>query len=237
MALQAMEKIAPLPKHIAFIMDGNGRWAEQRGLRRIEGHRAGVKNLRSTVKHLDECHVKYVTVYGFSTENWSRPKREVTSLLHLLQDAVEQECLELHKNNVRLNHLGRLEGLPPGLKQAINGAIELTENNTGMVLSFAFNYGGRLEILDAVQRIISEGIPAENINEALFDNYIYTAGLPDVDLLIRTGGEIRLSNFLIWQTVYSEYYFTPVLWPSFNEEELDKALLAYSQRRRRFGGL
>ena len=232
-----MEKIIPLPKHIAFIMDGNGRWAEQRGLRRIEGHRAGVKNLRSTVKYLDERHVKYLTVYAFSTENWSRPRREVTGLLHLLKDAIEQESLELHKKGVRLNHLGRLKGLSPGTKQAINESLELTANNTGMVLSFAFNYGGRLEILDAVQRIISEGIPAEDINEALFGNYIYTAGLPDVDLLIRTGGEIRLSNFLIWQTVYSEYYFTPVLWPSFNEEELDKALLAYSQRRRRFGGL
>ena len=232
-----MEKIAPLPKHIAFIMDGNGRWAKQRALPRIEGHRAGVENLRSIIKYLNQRHIKYVTVYGFSTENWIRPKREVTGLLRILQNAIEKESLELHKNGVRLHHIGRLEGLSPGLKQAINRAVELTKNNTGMVLSFAFNYGGRLEILDAVRRIISEGIPAENINETLFGNYIYTAGLPDVDLLIRTGGEMRLSNFLMWQTVYSEYYFTPVLWPNFNEEELDKALLSYSQRRRRFGGL
>ncbi|MFC2065488.1 polyprenyl diphosphate synthase [Chloroflexota bacterium] len=232
-----MKKDAPPPSHVAFIMDGNGRWAQQRGLRRIEGHRAGVENLRSTIKYLDQRHVKYVTVYGFSTENWTRPRLEVTGLLHLLQEAIETESLELHKNGVKLRHLGHLARLSPGLKEAINKALELTKNNTGMVLSFAFNYGGRLEILDAVRRIISEGIPAEKINEALFDNYIYTAGLPDVDLLIRTGGEIRLSNFLIWQAVYSEYYFTPVLWPNFNEEELDKALLSYSQRRRRFGGL
>ncbi|MFC1990935.1 polyprenyl diphosphate synthase [Chloroflexota bacterium] len=232
-----MSEIIHLPEHVAFIMDGNGRWAERRGLSRLEGHQAGVENARSVVKYLDQRHIKYATLYTFSTENWNRPEDEVSGLLRLLEEIIEDEARELHNNNIRLLHLGRLEGLPSGLQQAIGRAVKLTENDTGMTVGFAFNYGGRLEILDAVHRLMTEGISPQRIDEKLFGSYLYTAGLPDVDLVIRTGGEIRTSNFLIWQAAYSEYYFTPVLWPDFGEKELDKALLAYSQRQRRFGGL
>jgi len=218
-------------------MDGNGRWAKQRGLPRIEGHRAGVENLRSVIEYFNELKLKYLTLYGFSTENWKRPEEEITGLLHLLEETIDKETLKLHKNGVKIRHLGRLDELSPGLQQAINKAVELTKNNTGMALSLAFNYGGRAEILDAVRHTIAEGILAEDINEELFNNYLYTAGLPEVDLVIRTAGELRLSNFLIWQTAYSEYYFTKVLWPDFSKKEIDKALLSYSQRQRRFGGL
>lgn len=232
-----MKKITHLPKHVAIIMDGNGRWAEQRGLPRLNGHRAGVKNMRSLIEYLNEYQVKYVTLYGFSTENWNRPEDEVKGLFHILEEAIDKETRELHKIGVRLHHLGRLEELPPELQLAISRAIELTKNNTGMTLSFAFNYGGRIEILDAVRHLIAEGIPPQSIDEKLFNSYLYTTGLPDVDLVIRTGGELRISNFLIWQAAYSEYYFTKVLWPDFGKKDIDKALLSYSQRQRRFGGL
>lgn len=226
-----------LPNHIAIIVDGNGRWAEQHGLPRFEGHLAGIESVRSTIRCLNQYQIKYVTLYGFSTENWNRPKYEVMNLFRLLEEIVDNESQELHKLGVKIRHLGRLEELPQGLQQAINRAIELTKNNTGMTLSLAFNYGGRTEILDAVRAIIAEGVPSQSINEKLFNNYLYTTGLPDVDLIIRTGGELRISNFLIWQASYSEYYFTDVLWPDFGEKEIKKALLSYSQRQRRFGGL
>ena len=232
-----MEGITRFPQHVAFIMDGNGRWAEQRGLSRLEGHRTGVENTHNLIVWLNQRHMKYVTLYGFSTENWSRPEYEVDGLFHLLEEIIDRESLELHKNGIRLCHIGRLEGLSSGLQQSVNRAAELTRNNTGMTVNVAFNYGGRSEILDAVRRLVSEQVPPEKIDEKLFGDYLYTAGLPDVDLVIRTGGEIRISNFLMWQAAYSEYYFTPVLWPDFSAEELDKALLAYSQRQRRFGGL
>jgi len=218
-------------------MDGNGRWAKQRGLPRLMGHRAGVENMHSVIEYFIKLQLNYLTLYGFSTENWSRPEEEVVGLFLLLEEIIDKETLKLHKREVRLRHLGQLDRLPENLQLAINRAIELTKNNTGMNLSFAFNYGGRAEILDVVRRIIAEGIPSENIDEKLFTSYLYTIGLPEVDLVIRTGGELRLSNFLLWQTVYSEYYFTKVLWPDFNHEEVDKALLSYSQRQRRFGGL
>ncbi len=232
-----MREITHLPNHIAFIMDGNGRWAQQQGLPRLEGHRAGIENTHSIISHLNKLGIKYVTLYSFSTENWSRPKEEISGLLSILSESIEKESLELHKHGVKLRHLGRLERLPQHLKQAIKRALKLTKNNNGMTLSLAFDYGGRLEILDAVRDIIAKGIPAQEIDEKLFSNYLYTAGLPDVDLVIRTGSELRLSNFLLWQSAYSEYYFTKVLWPDFNTKELEKALIAYSKRRRRFGGL
>ncbi len=232
-----MKKITPLPDHIAIIMDGNGRWAEQRGLPRSEGHRAGVKNVSSVIECLGEYQIKYVTLYGFSTENWNRPEDEITSLLSLLEERIDKEAVEFHKRGVRLRHLGRLDGLPSSLQQVVTRAVELTQSNTRMTVSLAFNYGGRLEILDAVRRLIVEGIPIQNIDEKLFNSYLYTAGLPDVDLMIRTGGELRVSNFLIWQAAYSEYYFTKVLWPDLGRQEINEALLAYSQRQRRFGGL
>ena len=233
----SMERISSLPKHVAFIMDGNGRWAEQRWLSRLEGHQAGEEHMRSIIKCLDKRGIEYTTLYAFSTENWNRPEIEVSGLLHLLEEVIDEEALELHKNGVRIRHIGRLEGLSSVLQASTNRAVKLTENNTGMTLGIAFNYGGRMEILDAVRHLIAEGVPPQDIDEKLFGAHLYTAGFPDVDLVIRTGGEIRISNFLMWQAAYSEYYFTPILWPDFNGEELDKALLAYSQRQRRFGGL
>jgi len=232
-----MERITSLPRHVAFIMDGNGRWAEQHGLPRLGGHRAGVENIRPIIKCLDKHGIGHVTIYAFSTENWSRPEDEVSGLLHLLEEVIDEEARELHKNNVRIRHVGRLEGLSLGLQKSINRNVKLTENNTGMTLGFAFNYGGRMEILDAVRNLMAEGVPPRDIDEKIFGDHLYTAGFPDVDMVIRTGGEIRTSNFLIWQAAYSEYYFTPVLWPDFNEQELERALLTYSQRQRRFGGL
>jgi len=231
------EKITRLPNHIAIIMDGNGRWAKQRGLLRLEGHQAGVENMRSAIEYFIKLQLKYLTLYGFSTENWSRPEEEIAGLLHLLEEIIDKETLKLHRKGVRLRHLGQLDRLPQNLQVAINRAAELTKNNTGMNFSFAFNYGGRTEIVDAVRHIVAEGIPPEKVDEKLFNSYLYTAGFPEVDLVIRTGGELRLSNFLIWQAAYSEYYFTQVLWPDFDSKEIDKALLSYSQRRRRFGGL
>ncbi len=218
-------------------MDGNGRWAEQRGRPRLEGHRAGVANIRPIIRYLDRRHIAYVTLYAFSTENWTRPEDEVQGLFRILGDVIGDEARDLHKNNVRIRHIGSLDGLSPELQRKVKDAETLTAANTGLTLGVAFNYGGRAEILDAVRRLIDGGIPPEKIDEARFGEYLYTAGFPDVDLVIRTGGELRTSNFLIWQTVYSEYYFTPVLWPDFNEEELEKALAAYGRRQRRFGRL
>jgi undecaprenyl diphosphate synthase len=233
----AKKKTPPLPTHIAIIMDGNGRWAQKRGLPRLEGHGAGVENLRSVIKYFSRLKLKYLTLYGFSTENWKRPKEEIDGLLSLMQEAIEAETLKLHQNDIKIRHLGRLDGFSPGLQLAITRAVELTKDNKGMTLSLAFDYGGRAEILDAVRRIIEEGVPPQKIDEQLFDSYLYTAGLPEVDLVIRTAGELRISNFLIWQAAYSEYYFTDVFWPDFDSKEIDKALLAYSRRQRRFGAL
>lgn len=226
-----------LPRHIAFIMDGNGRWAKQRGLSRLDGHRAGVNNVRPIIKLLHSKGIKYVTLYAFSTENWRRPEDEVNGLFHILEEMIATESQELCKNGIRIRHIGSLEGLSPNLQESINNALKLTADNTGMILGVALNYGGRAEIIDAVRQIITSGARPEQINEKKFRDYLYTADFPDVDLVIRTGGEIRTSNLLIWQTAYSEYYFTPVLWPDFNEEELEKALQSFSQRERRFGGL
>jgi undecaprenyl diphosphate synthase len=237
MMTAASKKKPPFPTHIAIIMDGNGRWAQKRGLPRFEGHQAGVENLRSAISYFAKLKLKYLTLYGFSTENWKRPKAEIDGLLNLLQEAIDSYTLELHKKGVRIRHLGRRERLPAGLQQSIAKAVELTKDNEGMTLSLAFDYGGRAEIIDAVRQIANEGIPPQKIDEQLFDRYLYTAGLPEVDLVIRTAGELRLSNFLIWQTAYSEYYFAEVFWPDFDSKEIDKALLAYSQRQRRFGAL
>jgi len=232
-----MERINALPRHVAFILDGNGRWAAQRGLTRLEGHRAGVKNIRPIIRCLGKHGVDYVTLYAFSTENWSRPEDEVNGIFNILEEVIGRETRELHKNGVKIRHIGRLQGLPEGVQKSVKEAVRLTENNKGMMLGIALNYGGRAEILDAVRCITAEKVLPEDIDERVFNKYLYTAGFPDVDLMIRTSGEMRTSNFLIWQSAYSEYYFTPVLWPDFNEEELEKALLAYSQRQRRFGGL
>ncbi len=232
-----MKTIIHHPNHVAIIMDGNGRWAERRGLPRLIGHQAGVKRVHSTIKCFNEYQIKYLTLYGFSTENWNRPEDEVARVFHLLDEAINAETPELHKQGVRLRHLGRLEELPRELQLTINRAEELTGNNTRMTLSFAFNYGGRTEILDAIRRLMAEGSSPQDLDEKSFNSYLYTAGLPDVDLVIRTGGEIRIINFLMWQAAYSEYYFTKVLWPDFGKKPLERALLSYSRRQRRFGGL
>ena len=232
-----MKKIAILPNHVAIVPDGNGRWAEKHGLPRLKGHQAGAKNMYILVKYLNEYPIKYLTLYGFSTENWNRPKYEVSGLFHILKGFIDKYVLEIHERGIKLRHLGRLGELPQNLQQTINRGVELTKDNTGMLLSIAFNYGGRTEILDAVRHIIADGIPPKNIDEKLFNSYLYTTGLPEVDLVIRTAAELRLSNFLIWQSAYSEYYFTDVLWPDFDKKEMEKALLDYSQRQRRFGGL
>lgn len=231
------KKFIQLPTHIAIVPDGNGRWAEQHRLPRLEGHRAGAENLRAISEYLDDYQIKYVTFYLFSTENWSRPEGEVTGLFRLSAKMIDKNTLHFHKKGISLRHLGRLAELPLSLQQAINKAVELTKDNPGTTINLAFNYGGRAEILDAVRRLIADGVTPQNIDEELFNSYLYTANLPNVDLLIRTGDELRLSNFLLWQTAYSEYHFTKVLWPDFSKKDIDKALLSYSRRKRRFGGL
>lgn len=233
----AIKKFTQLPNHIAIVPDGNGRWAEQRGLPRLSGHQIGAENMHRMINYLNEYPIKYVTLYGFSTENWSRPRDEINGLFLILEDFIEKTVSEVHQQGIKLRHLGRINELPQGLQLAINKAVELTKDNTRMTINVAFNYGGRTEILEAVRRLITKNIPPENINEEVFASFLDTAGLPNVDLLIRTGDELRLSNFLIWQTTYSEYHFTKVLWPDFGKKDIDKALLSYSQRQRRFGGL
>lgn len=229
--------LTKIPTHVAIIMDGNGRWATQRGLPRTEGHRAGVENMRRVLEGAVEFGVKVMTVYAFSTENWGRPEDEVRGLLNIFEEVLAREVTELHKNGVRLRHLGLLEGISDRMKQAVQSAIELTQHNDRITLNIAFNYGGRAEILHALARMIEDRVPPERVDEALFERYLYTAGLPDPDLIIRTAGEMRLSNFLIWQAAYAEYYTTPTYWPDFDKQELFKALVAFSQRQRRFGKL
>ncbi len=230
-------KIVPIPNHVAIIMDGNGRWAEERGLPRIAGHRAGTENIRQVIQCLAEYGVHDITLFAFSTENWSRPASEVNGLFRILGRAIDRETNIFHEHGVRLLLLGRVDRLSDRLQRKVKHAIELTKNNTEMTLSVAFDYGGRAEILDAVKRIIQDGIPPQEIDESLLNSYLYTADLPDPDLIIRTGGEMRLSNFLLWQSAYSEYYATPTFWPDFGSEEIERALVVYAQRERRFGGL
>ena len=230
-------KFKTLPCHIAIVPDGNGRWAEKRGLPRLSGHAEGMENVHRLIDYLSEYPIRYVTFYGFSTENWSRPATEVAGLFHMLVDFIERTAPEIHEKGIKLRHLGRLEELPHRLQVSIKKTIELTRENCGMTLSIAFNYGARTEILDAVRQLIAEGAAPEKIDEQTFANHLYTAGMPDVDLFIRTGDELRSSNFLLWQTTYAEYHFTKVLWPDFGKKDIDKALLSYSRRRRRFGGL
>ena len=230
-------RLEKIPRHIGIVMDGNGRWARERKLPRLMGHRAGTENTRRVLRACGEFGIEIVTLYGFSTENWRRPKNEVRGLFSIFENAIDREVPELHRNGVRLRHLGRTERLPGRLVKKIESAVELTKDNDRLTLNLAFNYGGRAEIVDAARRIIAEGIDPAAIDEELFASYLYTAGLPDLDLFIRTGGEMRLSNFLLWQTAYAEYYTTPTYWPDFDETELEKALVAYSQRTRKFGRL
>jgi undecaprenyl diphosphate synthase len=228
---------AKVPAHVAIIMDGNGRWARARGLPRLAGHRAGTENLRRVLRAAAEFGIQTLTIYAFSTENWARPSDEVRGLLNILEDVIDRELEELHQEGVCLRHIGRLERLDPKLQRKVEHAIELTRHNQKLVLNIAWNYGGRDEIVHAVQEILREGIPPEAVDEALIARHLFTAGSPDPDLVIRTSGEMRTSNFLIWQAAYAEWYVTPTYWPDFGKEELRAALVEYGRRERRFGGV
>ena len=226
-----------LPQHVAIIMDGNGRWAKQRGLPRLVGHKQGVNTAQKVVEIFLGYKVPYLTLYSFSTENWDRPRVEIDGIFQILEERLEKGIKFAQENGIRICHLGKPDGLPLRLQERVKRALELTQNNSRMTVSLAFNYGGRDDIVEATKALILERISPQDINENVFSQYLYTAGIPDPDLIIRTGGEMRLSNFLIWQSAYAEIYFTPVLWPDFNTKVVDKAIIAYSQRQRRFGGL
>lgn len=225
------------PRHVGIIMDGNGRWAKARGKNRLEGHKAGTENLRRTLESSVEFGVEMLTIYAFSTENWKRPPLEVQGLMRILENVIDKELRELHKNGVQLRHLGKLERLNPSLRKKVLHAIELTKNNDRLILNVAFNYGGRDEIVQAVQNLIRDNIQPDDVTEELLSHYMYTGGSPDPDLIIRTSGEFRTSNFLIWQAAYAEYYITPAYWPDFDKDEYYKALVTFSQRERRYGGV
>jgi len=233
----ANSQFARLPNHIAIIMDGNGRWAAARGLHRLEGHKAGTENLRRVIRACVEFGVPYLTIYAFSTENWGRPQEEVTGLMHILEEVIDREFEELHQQGVRLVHIGRLEGLSPLLREKVQHAMEMTKNNTRLVLCLAWNYGGRDEIVWAVQSIMREGILPDQVTPEVISSHLFTANIPDPDLIIRTSGEMRISNFLIWQAAYAEWYITDVYWPDFDKEELRKAIESYACRERRYGRL
>jgi len=235
--VKELEGIPPekIPTHIAIIMDGNGRWARKRGLPRLAGHRAGTENLRGIIEACVEFGVKYLTIYAFSTENWGRPADEVEGLMKIFDDVFDRELNELHRQGAQLRHVGKLEGVRPSFIKKIQRGVELTKDNDKLILNVAFNYGGRDEILHAIQRMIADGVTPEEVSTDMVDSYLYTHGSPDPDLVIRTSGEKRTSNFLIWQSAYSEWYFPKVFWPDFNRQELIKAIQEYSQRDRRFG--
>jgi undecaprenyl diphosphate synthase len=218
-------------------MDGNGRWAKERGLSRQKGHRAGAENIRRVIRGMGERGVEVLTLYAFSTENWTRPRKEVSALIRLIPRFLKSELNELHQNGVRLVHIGKLDALDPKIRDKVEEAIELTKDNKRMTVALAFNYGGRAEIVDAVQRIIADGVPAPRIDERLLSSYLYTSPIGDPDLVIRTAGEMRLSNFLLWQSAYAEFYATTSYWPDFDDDEMDAALKAYAARVRKFGAV
>lgn len=224
-----------IPTHVAIIMDGNGRWAKKRGLPRQAGHRAGAENLRRIINACVEFKIKILTIYAFSTENWGRPEMEVRGLMKIISRVIDQELKDLHAQGVCLHHLGSMSGVAPSLQEKVHRALELTKNNDRLILNVAFNYGGRAEILQAVKQILADNVAPDDLSEDLFSSYLFTRGLPDPDLVIRTSGELRISNFLIWQAAYSEFYPTPTYWPDFGRENLYEAILAFNQRERRFG--
>jgi undecaprenyl diphosphate synthase len=218
-------------------MDGNGRWARERGLPRLAGHKAGTDNIKRIIEAAVEYNVKMLTLYAFSTENWRRPEDEVRGLMTILGQVIDREAMNLHRNGVQLRHVGSLEGIEDRLRARIRYALDLTSQNDRIVVNVAFNYGGRAEIVEAVRRLVRDGVAPEAITEDLLSSYLYTAGAPDPDLIIRTGGEMRLSNFLIWQAAYAEYWSTPVYWPDFGQEDLRQAIAEFAGRQRRFGAL
>jgi len=222
-----------LPAHIAVIMDGNGRWAKKRGLPRMAGHREGINSVRDIVEACGQLGIKILTLYTFSLENWRRPKFEVSALMGLLVGTINKEVEDLHRNNVQVRTIGHLDDLPTEAQKGMLRAIEKTKGNTGLILNLALSYGGRQEIVEAIKRILRE--PPQEITEELISSYLSTGGLPDPDLLIRTSGEFRISNFLLWQLAYTEIYVTDVLWPNFRREDLYHAIDVYQSRERRFG--
>ena len=234
-------KFGKVPKHIAIIMDGNGRWAKSKNMVRVQGHRAGAESVREVVKAAGEFGVKYLTLYAFSVENWNRPKSEINTLMGLLEKFLRDELAELQKNNVRLQAIGRLTDLPENVREQLHLCIQATQKNTGLILILALSYSGRVEIVEAVQSIIHEiklgHLDSAQVDEDLFHHHLYTRYYPDPDLLIRTSGEMRLSNFLLWQLSYTEIYVTPTLWPDFRAPHLAEAIVEYGNRQRRFGAV
>lgn len=224
-----------VPQHIAIIMDGNGRWARARGLPRLAGHRAGTENLRRIIEACVELGVKYLTIYAFSTENWGRPEDEVKGLMGIFDEVFNRELAELHRQGARLQHIGRLDGVRKSLRDKVIKGMELTKDNDRLVLCVAFNYGGRDEIVQAIKAMLDDGISSEDVNETLISRYLYTSGIPDPDLVIRTSGEQRISNFLIWQAAYAEWVFPDTLWPDFGREQLEAAIEEFARRERRYG--
>jgi len=240
MGRKAVAEIIEIPRHVALIMDGNGRWAQQWGLPRLAGHRAGAESAHRLLGACLGFGLKIITLYGFSNENWRRPWEEVQGLFGIFEKFIDKYTQELHQNGAQLRHLGRLERLPESLVEKIKWAVEQAKDNDQLIVNFAFNYGGRAEIVDAAKRVIETyrrgELALDTLDEGLFERYLYTANLPEVDLIIRTGGEKRLSNFLLWQSAHAYLYSTPVYWPDFDEEELRKALVAYSRWKRGIGG-
>jgi undecaprenyl diphosphate synthase len=226
-----------LPAHVAIIMDGNGRWAAQRHLPRVEGHRAGIDAVRDTVETAARLGIKVLTLYAFSKENWKRPVAEVSTLMLLLKRYLRSELNTLLRNEIRFSVIGRMESLAPDIQEELRTAIDRTSRNSGMLFNIALNYGGRTEIVDAARRAIESGLRADELTEERFSKFLYTAGQPDPDLLIRTSGEMRVSNYLLWQIAYAEIYVTDTLWPDFRRQHLLEAVLAYQKRERRYGGI
>lgn len=235
MAEKHFELPPTIPQHVAIIMDGNGRWAAQRGLPRLAGHRAGTENLRTIIESSVEFGIEYLTIFAFSTENWKRPRQEIQGLMSIFKNMLDKELQNLHENGVQLRHLGKLDNIEPKLRDKVHEAIDLTQENQKLILNVAFNYGGRDEIVQAVQQILAKDYQPEEVNAELISKHLYTADTPDPDLIIRTSGEYRCSNFLIWQSAYAEWYFTPTYWPAFGKEDYLQAISEYSERDRRFG--
>ena len=236
-AITAGVDLDRLPNHLAIIMDGNGRWAKSQGWQRLLGHREGYKALRGALLDASDLGVKYLTVYAFSAENWKRPKDEIDGLMKLIETAAREELRTMHHNNVRVNFAGRIEELPSGLKNAIEHVMETTQENTGIVFTLAVNYGGRAEIVDAVKDIIATGVEPEDVTEDLISAHLYNPHHPEPDLMIRTAGEMRWSNFLIWQGAYCELYVTDSTWPEFKSTNMIDAILKYQNRTRKFGAV
>jgi undecaprenyl diphosphate synthase len=236
-ALDWSSAVTTVPRHIAIIMDGNGRWARERGLPRLSGHRAGTENIRRIIESCVEFGIQVLTLYAFSTENWRRPGSEVNGLMMILAEVIERETAKLHENGAQLRHIGSLEGVPTELRRRVQYAVDLTRLNSRLVVNVAFNYGGRAELVDAVRRLIVDGVRPEDVTEERISAYLQTSGLPDPDLIIRTAGELRVSNFLLWQGAYAEFWSTPVYWPDFDRTQLQLAIADFGQRHRRFGSI